>query len=234
MKKAFTLAEVLITLGIIGIVAAMTLPALVNQTKGKELETALQKAYTILQQALQQMQYDTGMIPNNANFGSQQGTNETGGGKFADNFRPYFLSHGNCKTRGCISQSYTDDDGNTQLMTKKYKTYNNASYIDTQKLDDGQMIWSDGMLVMIENYTSDILITIDVNGVHKKPNRWGHDLFTFQIEESTGKLLPMGAQNTTYKNLNTYCSSKSTDRLNGIGCTYKALTEKDYFKNLPK
>lgn len=37
-NKGFTLAEVLITLGIIGVVAAMTLPALVNQTQGKELE----------------------------------------------------------------------------------------------------------------------------------------------------------------------------------------------------
>ena len=38
MNKGFTLAEVLITLGIIGVVAAMTLPALVNHTQGKELE----------------------------------------------------------------------------------------------------------------------------------------------------------------------------------------------------
>ena len=40
-QKAFTLAEVLITLGIIGVVAAMTLPAVINTTKNKELETAL-------------------------------------------------------------------------------------------------------------------------------------------------------------------------------------------------
>ena len=31
-KQAFTLAEVLITLGIVGVIAAMTLPALINQT----------------------------------------------------------------------------------------------------------------------------------------------------------------------------------------------------------
>lgn len=236
MKKAFTLAEVLITLGIIGVVAAMTLPALVNQTRGKELETALQKAYSILQQSLQQMQYDTGLIPNNANFGSKQGGTAagTGGGTFIDYFRPYFLSHGNCKTRGCIKQSYTDEEGNTILETKKYKNYTNTANISTNLLDDGQMILSDGMLVLIENYQSNILITIDVNGIGKKPNRWGHDLFTFQIEESSGKLLPMGANNTQYTYNATYCSSSSTNSYNGIGCTYKALTEKDYFKNLPK
>lgn len=37
-KYAFTLAEVLITLGIIGVVAAMTLPSLVNRTRQKELK----------------------------------------------------------------------------------------------------------------------------------------------------------------------------------------------------
>ena len=43
MKKGFTLAEVLITLGIIGVVAAMTLPALVNKTQNQELVTAFKK-----------------------------------------------------------------------------------------------------------------------------------------------------------------------------------------------
>ena len=43
MKKAFTLAEVLITLGIIGVVVAMTLPALINKTRNKELHTAFLK-----------------------------------------------------------------------------------------------------------------------------------------------------------------------------------------------
>lgn len=43
-KTAFTLAEVLITLGIIGIVAAMTMPALINKTQDKVLETQRKKA----------------------------------------------------------------------------------------------------------------------------------------------------------------------------------------------
>lgn len=44
--KAFTLAEVLITLGVIGIVAAFTMPTLINSTHGKELDAALKKAYS--------------------------------------------------------------------------------------------------------------------------------------------------------------------------------------------
>ena len=48
MKKAFTLAEVLITLGIIGIVAAMTLPALMADYRAKELEVRFKKAYSTI------------------------------------------------------------------------------------------------------------------------------------------------------------------------------------------
>ncbi len=49
MKKfAFTLAEVLITLGIIGIVAAMTLPSLIIRNQNKALEAGLKKNYSII------------------------------------------------------------------------------------------------------------------------------------------------------------------------------------------
>lgn len=89
---------------------------------------------------------------------------------------------------------------------------------------------------MIQNETTGldgiILISVDVNGIYKKPNRWGHDLFTFQIMND-GKLLPMGSDGTKFDK-NDYCSVTSSDTINGIGCTYKALTDNDYFKNLPK
>lgn len=51
-KKAFTLAEVLITLVIIGVVAAMTVPALMNNTHGTEFRAALKKAISATNQAL--------------------------------------------------------------------------------------------------------------------------------------------------------------------------------------
>ena len=43
MKKGFTLAEVLITLGIIGVVAAMTMPTLIQNHQKRSLEVATQK-----------------------------------------------------------------------------------------------------------------------------------------------------------------------------------------------
>lgn len=71
--KGFTLAEVLITLGIIGIVAAMTLPALVQKNHTLTVETRLKKFYTTINQAINQAQAEYGdkenwIIENNTTF----------------------------------------------------------------------------------------------------------------------------------------------------------------------
>ena len=54
MKKAFTMAEVLITLGIIAVVAAMTLPALIQKYNIQVTEVRLKKFYSIFNQAILQ------------------------------------------------------------------------------------------------------------------------------------------------------------------------------------
>ena len=51
-RAAFTLAEVLITLGIIGVVAAMTMPVLIQKHQNQVLETRLKKFYTTINQAV--------------------------------------------------------------------------------------------------------------------------------------------------------------------------------------
>ena len=58
--KGFTLAEVLITLGIIGVVAAMTIPMLINHYNTKELEIRFKEADSILQQALKKTANEAG------------------------------------------------------------------------------------------------------------------------------------------------------------------------------
>ena len=50
--SGFTLAEVLITLGIIGVVAAMTMPTLINSTQGAQYKAAFKKALSVLSQAV--------------------------------------------------------------------------------------------------------------------------------------------------------------------------------------
>lgn len=226
-KKAFTLAEVLITLGIIGVVAAMTLPALVNQTRGKELETGLQKAYSVIQTALDKMNYDEGQIVNSLNYHDTT--------SFMNKFKKYFKLAKDCNKSDC-ELADTDDENLSVKVSSHYKTYNNKPMM-TSYLDDGQVMISDGMFFFAENNAGDgrnlLFISVDVNGYEKKPNRWGHDLFTFQIMED-GKLLPMGAEGTMFQEDKGYCSATATNTYNGIACTYKALTEKDYFRNLPK
>lgn len=52
MKRAFTLAEVLITLGIIGVVAALVLPNAINGYKRKQLEVQFKKTASLIDQAI--------------------------------------------------------------------------------------------------------------------------------------------------------------------------------------
>lgn len=50
MKKGFTLAEVLITLGIIGIIAAITIPGVMDRYRTKALETGMARFYSVVNQ----------------------------------------------------------------------------------------------------------------------------------------------------------------------------------------
>ena len=90
-SNAFTLADVLITLGIIGVVAAMTLPALICQTHNREIETALKKYYSVLQQVSLQMYNDEGQTINRLNYSREE---------FLPVFKKYFISLNTNITRG--------------------------------------------------------------------------------------------------------------------------------------
>lgn len=59
-RLGFTLAEVLITLGIIGVVAALTLPALIQNYQKKATATSVKKAYSELNQVIQMAKADYG------------------------------------------------------------------------------------------------------------------------------------------------------------------------------
>src|SRR5699024_10510594 len=71
-QAAFTLAEVLVTLGLIGIVAAMTLPSLIGNYQKKQTAIRLKEAYSLLNQAIQQSELKNGEI-NSWNFGTAHG-----------------------------------------------------------------------------------------------------------------------------------------------------------------
>lgn len=62
MRRGFTLAEVLITLGIIGVVAAMTIPTLMAQHKKTVLVSRLKKVYSTVSNAIVTSQSENGFV----------------------------------------------------------------------------------------------------------------------------------------------------------------------------
>ena len=81
MRKAFTLAEVLITLGIIGVVAAMTIPNLISNINGAKYRNQFKKAMSTLSQAARmnqaQFEWDYAGISSTCGNNAQTQTPET-------------------------------------------------------------------------------------------------------------------------------------------------------------
>lgn len=227
MQKGFTLSEILITLGIIGVVAAMTLPTVINNSRNKALETALKKNYSVIEQALNMYQAQNGerFLVENAERGSVKSM-----------LMNYMKSVQDCgmgsnDPQACIPNYGIGNENNSKV----YKTFNGKTELGLSKFDDGQFVINDGSLILIENVESSgvVYISVDVNGYNKNPNRFGQDLFMFQLMKETGRLLPMGAKGTDYySDTDEYCSPTSTNNMNGAGCTYKALTDNKYFTKL--
>lgn len=117
---------------------------------------------------------------------------------------------------------------------KPYKTYDDKTNASMILFDDGQIALQDGTLLLFENYAPRmrVFVSVDLNGYNNKPNRWGYDLFTFQLVDN--QLKAMGDTGTTYTDLSTYCNVNSQDEYNGIACAKKALSDSEYFKNIVK
>ncbi len=243
MKKeysnGFTLAEVLITLGIIGVVAAITIPGLMTKLNNIKLKSQFKEAYSLLAQAVRMYNEDCERIEYIANSNNY----------IYKSFMKYFTGVTDCGDTGGVAddskfcivrQSNVDDTPNT-VTNKDYDYSNyakNAEFITTNYLDDGQFFLNNGMLIMFDHNHANPFISIDINGKLHKPNAWGHDVFTFELimsdKEGGYELVPMGAPRTVYANkYDSYCSETSTNTMNGLTCAYKAMTVGDYFKTLP-
>ena len=225
MKKAFTLSEVLITLAIIGIVASLTIPTLVNNYRKKQFETGLKKEYSVLLQALDMYKQD------NETPLKKEDTDQSHG-EFKNKIKPYLkilVACGDDQAGGyeakCVQNGYY-----TQDKKYTYKTYS-GNIAKENLFDDGQIILNDGSHMLFENPGggSAVYVSIDVNGYKKLPNKWGEDVFTFQLMND-GKLLPMGAEGTSFRNTATYCSKTSSNRFNGIACANRAIYDSSFWK----
>jgi type II secretory pathway pseudopilin PulG len=216
--KAFTLAEVLIALDNIGIIAAITVPTLLQKYQDQALKSALKKNYSVLKSALDKYQVDNGerLLATDINARSLKKILI----KYFNVMTDCGMGAYDAKT-SCIPNGVT----NPELSSNVYKTYNGQSNINLVYFDDGQFVLNDGSLILIENPGSRIYISVDVNGYEKKPNRLGKDLFMFQLM-SNGDLLPMGTKGTDYYSAtDDYCSNTSTSNMNGVSCTAKVLRE---------
>lgn len=169
MNKAFTLAEVLVTLGIIGIISALTIPTLVNNYQKKVATTAAKKAYSTLSQAY------TFVLNNNEDGVLACETNNSR--CLADLFAPILKSVKGklwVPNSGIAEGCWEDND-----IDMPNETHYCFSSIDGISYDFD-------MEFQLEN-SRQAIIYIDINGP-KKPNRFGRDRFVFQIIGS--KLLP--------------------------------------------
>ena len=163
--KAFTLAEVLVTLGIIGVVSAMTVPTLMQNYQKKSYVTQLHKVYNELQQSIVQL-----MTDKNAVNLKEAGINSTAA---AQNFiKSYFKIVSTCENslKPCFADSYRILDGNAYGIDGHI----NTSYV----LASGTSIRP---LYAVEGSAGKIVnILVDVNG-QQGPNILGRDTFYIAI-----------------------------------------------------
>ena len=159
-QRAFSLAEVLITLGIIGVVAALSIPTLMNNINDAQYKTAYKKAFSVAGQAL-----------TSAN-GQDLFEYATGGGD-SINHKKNFLAYMNQfkVTKQCTSGSDTANCWNS--TGEKYGLNFSSGYPGN---DSYAFIDSSGFAWTMYHPTTNIIF-VDTNGF-KKPNQWGKDRFS--------------------------------------------------------
>ncbi|HIT92478.1 MAG TPA: type II secretion system protein [Candidatus Stercorousia faecigallinarum] len=214
-RLAFTLAEVLVTLGIIGVVSAMTVPTLVQNHQRKTYTTSLHKVYNQISQALMQYQTDRNAL----NLAEAGLTNEDAVGGF---FKTYFKVINDCG----------EDFSPCFASASEYK-YLNGKALNPDKRGK-HIVLADGTSIRYE-YRSNlglvlIELFVDINGV-KGPNIAGRDIFALYIYKN-GNIDDYSYDNTTAERLtkeqrersfNTVCSGNTNG--NWYGCFGKILND---------
>ena len=186
--RGFTLAEVLITLVIIGVIAAMTIPTLINKTDKQEYVNRFKKGHAVLVQALNLAQAQNGPL-SIWDWSSQQSG--------FDNVENYIVPHlqiaENCKNTTNCNLNYD------------WKTLSGSSWFNFKtNTSQYKIVLNDGFAVVfyprtscVENSTKCMDIHIDVNGP-KGPNKRGRDIFSFYVYPHTNDMLPAGIRTETY------------------------------------
>lgn len=206
--KAFTLAETLITLGIIGVIAVLTLPNVMTSYKNKVYVTGLQKIYNQFSDAALKFMND-----NRTDSMAETSLNDNliNVGEF---FRTYFKVVKDCgeSSTDCMGASYRTTD-----KSKKYEPDFTGKYCVT---------FNTGAAACMSRMNEDGLhdhgyanVIVDVNG-KQGPNILGRDLFGFEFY-SDGKVSE-GYDMLTKVH---YCNEDINDHGYAAGCFSKIMSE---------
>lgn len=195
-KKGFTLAEVLITLGIIGIVAAMTLPTLIQKNKEKQTVTALKSAYSIFSQAYLMAVKDNGSVDEWGFNGIEAVEHEDGSKDYISEENA--ASHKNIYDKFAkylkVGKTCEPEDESCLKVVTKGSIYsglltNGMAFNFVTR--SGSCNYKVGNGKNLENVCADL--TIDVDGPSKGENAWGKDWFRFHITKYG--IIPTGSAN---------------------------------------
>lgn len=217
-KKGFTLAEILITLGIIGVVAAMTIPILINKINEIQTVSKVKKFYSTMSQAIKLAVEESGedvltWAEQASKFsgGSYwQGASYESGKILWSKLAPY-LKVANVCTK-------SESAGSSPICGENpYKVY---SFSDSSRIV-GRYAADYGIRIIMNDGSSFFLRTngncsttsndvcgafwYDTNGFSKKPNVYGKDVFIFAIL-SDNRLRPDDGNSCTKRNTGASCS----------------------------
>lgn len=193
---AFTLAEVLITLGIIGVIASLTVPSLLQGTEEKATVTAVKKTYSTLSNAYKLAEKDEGTPDNwgmDADYTLMLGK-----------LKPYLNVSKDCLngSTGCFPAGVTYKHLAASSGDEGF-TYDSVGY-PKLKLADGTLLYgvfdngdctgAPGSSPALQSVCGYYIV--DVNG-YKNPNQWGKDTFFFFLTKFG--IVPWGSvQDDTY------------------------------------
>lgn len=220
MRKGFTLAEVLITLGIIGVVAAMTIPSLITKYQKKAIETKFKEDFSIIQQVIRSNTANDTEI----NMAVQDGSSAYLKTFFDTYFAPYMkYSHVCYEKEGCWQNRGPNKTLTGQSCLDDRKGIGIGSGIITIKMYNGTNIcidaWSWGNYMKtyfgINTSGNGLSIYIDANG-DSGPNVIGKDIYIITYTPEYG-ILPAG-YHESLSTINQNCSKNATGINAGFFC----------------